>query len=547
MQVTIAEPRVQRRELSLSEQNRLVTALCEADSVNGGIAKSRLIETHISYVVLAGEFVYKLKKAVDFGFLNFTTLRARRFYCDEEVRLNRRFAPHLYLGVVPITGSLSSPRIGDGGETLDFAVKMREFPQESLADNLVLEAKLSSADIDELSATLARFHLGAKPAKYDTQFGEPEAILARALENFRELLQLPVKIDTATVAGLEHWTKDEFARRGAAFGYRKHAGYVRECHGDLHLGNIVYLDGRLTPFDCIEFNEDLRWIDVISDIAFLTMDLDYHRRRAFSARLLNQYLEATGDYGGVALLRYYQVYRAIVRAKVAMLKTKSDSHTSAALSAGHKDCTNHIRLAHCYTRLRRPALIITHGLSGSGKTTLTQTLLEQVGAIRVRSDVERKRMHGLASSGRSDSGLGAALYAPDATAATYYRLLVLARTLLTAGYTVVVDATFLKHRHRWLFHQLAQEFAVPFAIADIYAPVDELRRRVNQRADQGRDASEATSAVLERQLASQEPFTADERPHVFWLDSTGLMDPAAGTGAWKPLIERVTLSNNLSQ
>jgi aminoglycoside phosphotransferase family enzyme/predicted kinase len=538
---------VQRRELSFAEQNRLVTALCEAESVSGGIAKARLMETHISYVVLAGEFVYKIKKTVDFGFLNFTTLRARRFYCDEEVRLNRRFAPYLYLGVVPITGSLDSPRIGGGGETLDFAVKMREFPQESLADNLVSQATVSSAEIDELSATLARFHLAAKPAKYDTKFGEPEAILARALENFRELLQLPVKIDTALVAVLEHWTKNEFARRGAAFEYRKYAGYVRECHGDLHLGNIVYLDGRLTPFDCIEFNDDLRWIDVISDIAFLTMDLDYHRRRDFSARLLNQYLEATGDYGGVSLLRYYQVYRAIVRAKVAVLKAGSDSHTSTEISEGDKDYSNHIRLADTYTRLRQPALIITHGLSGSGKTTLTQSLLEQVGAIRLRSDVERKRMHGLDSSGRSDSGLGAGLYAPDVTAATYHHLLGLARPLLAAGYPVVVDATFLKHRDRWLFRQLAQELAVPFAIADIYAPVDELRRRVNQRADQGRDASEATSAVLERQLESQEPFTADERPHVFWLDSTSLMGPAAGAGAWKPLIEKLTLSNSLSQ
>ena len=195
---------------------------------------------------------------------------------------------------------------------------------------------------------------------------------------------------------------------------------------------------------------------------------------------------------------------------------------------------------------RQAALIITHGFSGSGKTTLTQALLEQLGAIRLRSDVERKRLRGLASSERSDSGLGAGLYTPDMTTTTYHRLLVLARTLLAAGHPVIVDATFLKQHDRRPFRELAEELAVPFAIADVHAPLDELRRRVIQRADEERDASEATLSVLEQQLVSQEPFTADERSHVFWSDSIRPADHADSAGAWKPLIESLGLTRDLT-
>jgi uncharacterized protein len=538
----IAEPKVLWRELSFSEQKQLVAALCEAESLKAGNCKPQVIETHISYVVLLGDFAYKIKKVIDLKFLNFTTLRARRFYCDEEVRLNRRFAPDLYLGVVSITGTLDLPRIGGDGKPLEFAVKMRAFSQESLADNLVSKAQVLSSHIDELAATLAECHRAAKRVGTDTDFGEPESILAQAIENVNELTELHLEIDTATLGALEHWTRKEYALRQAALLQRKQAGYVRECHGDLHLGNIVNLNGRLTPFDCIEFNDSLRWIDVISDVAFLTMDLDFRRRQDLSARFLNQYLEGTGDYDAVELLRYYQVYRAMVRAKVAALKVGSNSNATTAGTQANSDCLDHLTLAQRYTSPGRGALMITHGFSGSGKTTLTQALLENVGAIRVRSDVERKRMFGLGLSDRSESGLGIKLYSPDANAHTYHRLVVLARTLLTSGYPVIVDATFLKQCDRQLFCELAKELGVPFAILDIYAPVDELRRRIAQRSDKGLDASEATLAVLEHQLSSEEPFTAAERPHVFWVNSTQSADQDDVAQWWNPLVETLALT-----
>ncbi len=533
----IVEGKLLRGELTLQDQGRLAATLCESTPLSEGLPKPRLIETHISYVLLIGGLVYKIKKAVDFGFLNFSILQMRRFYCFEEVRLNRRFAQNLYLAVVPITGSLTSPRIGGTGETLEFAVQMREFPQDLLGDNLVSQARLSADEIDEFAVTLARLHLTADVAKPDSEFGAPESVLARALENVRDLSKQCMEIDRSIVTTLERWTKDEFLQRHMLFESRKQAGFIRECHGDLHLGNIVRLDGRLTPFDCIEFNADLRWIDVISDIAFLTMDLDYQRRHDFSARLLNRYLEITGDYGGVGLLRFYHAYRAMVRAKVAVLKAKVSPQNN-------RGCSDHLRLAQYYAAPKHAALIITHGLSGSGKTTLTQPLLEQLGAIRIRSDVERKRMHGLAASERSGSDFGAGLYAPDSTTATYDRLLVLARTLLAAGHAVIVDATFLRQHDRALFRELAEEHSTPFAIVDVYAPADELRRRIVRRAEEGGDASEATLAVLERQLVYREPLTAEERSHVFRLDSTRWVGSADNVEVWKPLIESLSLSNN---
>jgi uncharacterized protein len=542
--VTIANCR--HKELSHSEQERLVAALSKANLMSAEMVKPRLIETHISYLLLIAGLVYKIKKAVDFGFLNFTTLQARQFYCAEEVRLNRRFAHDLYLGVVPITGSLESPRIGGSGDALEFAVQMREFPQESLAENLLSQGKLLAAEIDDLAARLAHSHLSADRANSDSKFGEPASFLAIALENFQTVRELSAQSDLATLTELEHWTQDEFARNNALFHVRKQAGYIRECHGDLHLGNIVRWSGHLTPFDCIEFNEEFRWIDVLSDIAFLTMDLDCHQRPDFAARLLNQYLEITGDYEGVGLLRFYKVYRAMVRAKVALLKTNTEFSKSTVASKVNHDYSNLLRLARSYGDPQKTALIITHGLSGSGKTTFTQALLERVGAIRVRSDVERKRMQGLAVSERSNSGLDTGLYGPDATIATYRRLLDLARSLLVAGYPVIVDATFLKRHDRQLFRQLARELSVPFAIADLYAPADELRRRIIQRANEGCDASEATLDVLERQLVYREPLTADERAHVFRLDSTSWVGLRGAVEAWKPLIESLSLNKDRS-
>jgi predicted kinase len=277
---------------------------------------------------------------------------------------------------------------------------------------------------------------------------------------------------------------------------------------------MVLLDDTITIFDCIEFNPNLRWIDVMSETAFVVMDLMERGYSNFAWRFLNAYLSLTGDHNGIGVLRFYLVYRAMVRAKVAAIRA-GQSHADEAW----QEYANYVTLAETLSQRVPPVLIITHGLSGSGKTTLTQLLLEELGAIRLRSDVERKRLFGLVAQGKSGSGIDTGLYTRDAGGRTYARLLELARIILAAGFTVIVDAAFLRRIERDIFHAIATELQIPFAILDAQAPEVTLRARISQREIAGQDASEATIQVLERQLATQELLAAEEIPYTMAIDA----------------------------
>lgn len=470
------------------------------------------IETHISYVFLAGPHAYKIKKAVDLGFLDFRTLSARRFYCEEERRLNRRFAPALYLDVVAITGAPAQPMLGGDGPAIEWAVKMRRFAPDDQLDQLLARDALTPEHIDQLATTTATFHDRSTRASDADAFGTPEAIRGPARENFAALRASGAPADD--IAELERWTARQCEQLEPMFRARRRDGFVRECHGDLHLRNIAVIDGVVTPFDCIEFDPNLRWIDVMSEVAFLVMDLYDHNRPALARRCLNRYLESTGDYAGLNLMRFYIAYRALVRAKIHWLRA---GQTSAAVDDRVRlidQYRGYIALAEAQTQTSAPALVITRGVSGSGKTTGTQSLVESIGAVRIRSDVERKRLQGLAPLARTASGIEAGAYSAAATARTYARLLDLTKRIIDAGYTAIVDATFLKRAQRDLFRRWAAEHAVPFAILDFTADIATLKARLQARHDANRDASEADIGVLEHQLATQEPLQPDELPFV---------------------------------
>jgi uncharacterized protein len=470
-----------------------------------------VIETHISFVVLAGEFAYKLKKPVDLGFLDFRTLAARRHFCQEELRLNRRTAPGLYLEVLAITGRPDAPVLGGDGPPIEHALKMRRFSQQFLLDRMARERSLTPAHIDQLAAVVAAFHARVDRADGTSPFGTPPQVLGPALQNFDQVAALAgTARGREDLAALRAWTLQEHERRIEAIERRRHEGFVRECHGDLHLGNIALIEGIPVPFDCIEFNAQLRWTDVISEIAFLVMDLLDHDLPALAWRCLDAYLQATGDYAGVELLRFFLVYRAMVRAKIALIRDRQ-------AGASDTDCTGpksafraYLDLARGLSRSARPAIVLMHGLSGSGKTTVAQPLLETLGAIRIRSDVERKRSHGLAPAARTGAGVESGLYAPAVSAETYRRLATLATGMVRAGWPVLVDATFLRRADRESFRALARRESVPFVIVSCQAPEATLRTRVLAREREALDASEAGLAVLERQLASCEPLAADE-------------------------------------
>ena len=457
----------------------LIQTLLDPHRLPHPVERVELMETHISWVLLAGAFAYKIKKPVTLPFLDYGTLERRRACCEAELRLNRRYAPDLYLEVVEFDG--------------EPAVKMRRFDETGRLDHVSARGELTAAQLSELARMVVAFHGNAAVAATDTRFGEPVQVLAAALENFDELdVLLPA--EAPLLRRLRQWTLDEFARRRDAFLERKASGQVRECHGDLHLGNLVLLDGKVTPFDCIEFNEGFRWIDVASEIAFTYVDLLDHGKPGLACWLLNEWLTWSGDFSALAVMRFYAVYRAMVRGKVAAIR---------GIAA---DAADYLTMADKLATPPRPSLVITCGLSGSGKTTAsTARLLADDAAvtIRLRSDVERKRLFGLAP----DANSGGTIYGAEATARTYARLAELAGQALTDGWSVIVDAAFLKHAERADFRRLADSCGAPFSILFCAAPEAELRRRLDARSG---DASEATARVLEQQLNWLEPLSAEE-------------------------------------
>jgi aminoglycoside phosphotransferase family enzyme/predicted kinase len=514
----------------------LFAALLDPKCYPHPVTKVRVIETHISWVMLTGPYAYKIKKPVNLGFADFSTLGLRRYYCEEELRLNRRLAPGLYLDVVTIRGDDRSPRIGGDGPVLDYAVRMREFSQEALASRALAAGAFDAAGIDALAALVAKFHAGAPVARTGERAGLPETVLAAARQNFEQMLPLVRSApDDRLLRALRQWTEREFETRRAGFAARRAGGFVRECHGDLHLGNIAILDGQPVPFDCIEFNDEFRWIDAMSEAAFLVMDLEDRGRADLAWRFLNRYLEATGDHAGIAVLRFYLVYRALVRAKVHLMRSRQPRVARAEKSRLIQAFRGYLALAERHAASPRPALVLAHGLSGCGKTTATQPLVESLGAVRLRSDVERKRLHGVASLAGSGSGLDTGIYSAAATAATYQRLGALAQDMLAAGFSVVVDAAFLKRMERDTFRAIAEQCDATFLILDFHAPLDVLRARVLARRERADDASEADLTVLERQVESREPLTPAEMAAAITVDGTR----PATAGMWQPVIQRL--------
>jgi aminoglycoside phosphotransferase family enzyme/predicted kinase len=459
-----------------------------------------LVETHASWVLLAGDTAWKIKKPVVLPFLDYGSLAKREACCRAELALNRRLAPELYLDVVSIGGSDEAPVFG-ALPAIEWAVRMRRFDEAGRLDHVAARGELTPEHVQQLAAMLVEFHAAAPAAPEASRFGEPAQVLAAARENFVELRTLLPAADQPEIETLASWTEAEYGRRTAHFAARKRAGRIRDGHGDLHLGNLVLFDGRVHVFDCIEFNDDFRWNDPVSEIAFLWIDLLDHGRAGLAAWLLNSWLEAGGDFDAILLLRYYAVYRAMVRAKIAGLRARQEDAAQAALEI--EGARGYLELGGRIAVPSAPTLAITCGLSGSGKTTAsTARLLDPDQAcagclIRLRSDVERKRLFGLAPLAASGSATDAGIYTPEANTRTYARLLDLARSLLQAGWPVIVDAAFLRRAERDAFRNLAAELGVDFGILLTRADPAELRQRILARRD---DASEATVEVLERQL-----------------------------------------------
>jgi uncharacterized protein len=480
----------------------------------------RLIQTHISFVLLTGDYTYKIKKPVNFGFLDYSTVEKRQHFCTQELLMNRRTAPEIYLEVLPIfqkgdrfyLGSSSTPPTAVE-VPVEWTLKMREFPQDALFTNLLERGELTEQLMVELGREVAQFHSTANSNEYIRSFGEVSQIRA-AIDNNYQISQKYIggPQTQAQYNETKQYTDSFFAENSELFASRIANNKICECHGDLHLRNLALWQDKILLFDCIEFNEPFRFVDVMYDIAFAVMDLEFRGHQELGNAFLNAYIEQTGDWEGLQLLPVYLSRQAYVRAKVSSLMLNESEIPEAEKQEILQTAASYYKLAWEYTKQRHGKLILMSGLSGSGKSTIARYLARKTNAIHIRSDAVRKHLGGIPLNERG----AADLYSEEMTAKTYNRLLELGIMLANKGWEVILDAKFDREHLRTNAIELARSHQLPLQIIYCTAPIELLRERLEQR--QG-DIADATAELLSSQQAAFEHFTEAEQIYVKIVES----------------------------
>ncbi len=500
----------------------------------------KLIETNISWIFLTGKYAYKVKKPVNLGFVNYKTYEKRIFFSNEELRLNRRMGPSIYIGVVGIRGPKQKARLSRElisskenalNKYIEIAIKMYQFSNEDLLSNVLKKKGLMKTSVEKFGRSLAAFHIGTDSSNTSRPYGSGKIILSHALENLKIIEQLSVdkRIIDITKA-INYWSNKEGEVLKGRFNQRLKNGAIRECHGDLHTENIYLTSHKtLSAFDSLEFNPELRWIDPISEIAFLVSDLQAKDYYNYSLFLLNCWLEHTGDYAGMDLWKWYSTYRLVVRAKVLSLKINSlkasNDCTKDKLQVLKQGLDKYFENAISTMNSKPKALIIMHGLSGSGKSFLSKKLNERLGAIRISSDIERQRLFNRRPINleleSNVSLIEKSIKYPQFNCFPYHRkvtnwlfkewLPYLARQCLNSGYTTIIDATFLKRQEREMMNNLAIKEGVDFVIISCYCNEEDSKQRILSRLSSGKDPSEANIDVYNRQKHMLEELSPPEQ------------------------------------
>jgi len=477
----------------------------------------QLLQTHISYILLTGDYAYKVKKPLDFGFLNYSTLEKRKHFCAEELRLNQRAAADIYVDSLPITQQGEQFHLDGEGEAVEYTVKMCQFPQDELLSRMFAEGRLTEALLRDLAIAIADFHKQATTNDYIRSFGQAAAVREAFDENYAQTEayiggpQTQKQFDET-----QAYTDRFFEEQQALFQQRIDQDWIRECHGDLHLGNICVWNNRLYLFDCIEFNEPFRFVDVMFDIAYIVMDLEVGDRPDLSALFLSTYVEQTGDWKGLEVLPIYVSRQTYVRAKVTSFLLSDPSVSEAEKAEISKKAANYYTLAWKYTQPKKGRLVLMAGLSGSGKSTTARSLSKQLGAVQVRSDAVRKHLAGIPLSQKGDDSL----YTPEMSQKTYDELLAIGIRLAEAGYSIILDAKYDRVGVRQAAIAQARQHQIPIDIVYCDAPEEVRRDRLQQRSG---DIADATAALVSQQRFDS--FTEEERPHVLTLDTTKELDP----------------------
>lgn len=482
--------------------------LFAADAFDVAFDQIRLIQTHISWVLLAGAYAYKLKKPVNFPFLDYGSLSKRQQFCVQELERNKSWAASLYIDIVGLHGQQGEVRIGEPTDEVEWCIRMHQFDQ---ADCLLSRSQAGHVPkewVDDLAQHFVAAHHGAKRATLDSPWGKAQSLSSQLDQCCLDIRAAATKMGLIVdIEDVDLQVQTRLKQIESLLRSRKETGCVRECHGDLHLGNLIRWQGHTVGFDAIEFNPDFYWIDVWNDVAFTIMDLDWRGDHKNASRLISAYAEGSYDYDGLNVLSVFLAYRALVRARIAALRVEQNSAASDIAQSSAAEMLGYVKLSTSYLMKKSPRIWITYGVSGSGKSIGSERCIEELGAIRIRTDVERKRLAGLNRLAKGSEQI----YSSDFTAATYKHCVELAQGILKAGFSVVIDGTFLKRWQRDMAYSLARKLSVEFGILEFDAPLETLRERINRRTN---DPSDATVAVLDRQIADREMLSDEERMFV---------------------------------
>ena len=463
-----------------------------------------LIQTHISWLLLTDAHVFKLKKPVNFGFLDFSTLELRQFYCHEELRLNRRLCPDMYEQVIALRETEDGAGFIGNGKVIDYAVMMKRQPSDRMLDRLVDSGAVSLNDIQLVARKISEFHAEAATSPHIAEFGSLEHVLSNWRENFEQVLPFQNSTLPLTVRkNIRSYVETFSETNRELFAERVERGFIRDCDGDIHLGNICLVNSNAYIFDCIEFNERFRYSDTAADIAFLLMDLDFHRRPDLADEALSTYIMASGDTTLAQMVTFYKVYRAVVRGKVESLLLLDAGISAEAHAAAESRATRYFRLAqgYCLRSRLNPTLLITCGTTGCGKSTLAEMLAFELGFAALNSDTVRKQLAGVAATAAVHVPFGEGLYSEEMTHRTYRQLERLAAAELAAGNSVLVDAGFRITSERAVFARLAAANNARFIILSVHCPPSLQRQRLRMRTASGDSVSDGREELLDQQTA----------------------------------------------
>lgn len=482
-----------------------------------------LLQTHVSWIFLTDTHVFKIKKPINLGFLNFSTLELRHFYCLEELRLNRRLCLDVYEQVIELHETENGASFVGDGKVIDYAVMMKRLPTDRMLDRLVDSGAISTADICLIADKISVFHSTAPTSQHISHFGSLEEIRFNWEENFKQTVQFTTSTLPESVRENIHLYVKNFTRSHRnLFDMRVENGYIRECDGDIHLGNICLADNKAYIFDCIEFNERFRYSDTAADIAFLLMDLDFHGRPDLAEAAQSEYIKVSGDANCAKIIPFYKVYRAYIRGKVESFELLDSGITLEVRLNAEKRAIRYFRLAqgYCLRKLIPPTLFITSGTMGCGKSTMAGQLAFELDLSLFSSDVARKRLAGISPETAVQVPFKKGIYSNEMSVETYRQLEKLSTTELASGRSVVVDAGFGRRVERERFARVASANNAQFVILYVECPPDEQQRRLYERSFDKTAISDGRVELLNQQITLFEAADNSES-NIFKINSGG--------------------------